>query len=208
MPNLRELLAAHAPLLLIDAASTRVQVGVFAADGSARWAASETEAGIGIFQCIDRLQVELPAIRGFAFCDGPGSMLGVRTAATALRTWCVLSLRPVFAYHSLAVVAAALRRPDVHFIADARRDSWHVVGTDRALRRVPTSELSGELVMPDGFRNWTPLPAGVASTPYTLEKLLPAVMDEDLFRATEAPDAFLHEAPSYVRWTPQIHRAP
>ena len=35
-----------------------------------------------------------------------------------------------------------------------------------------------------------------------------AFIDADLFRATDAPDAFLHEEPSYATWTPQIHRAP
>ena len=33
-------------------------------------------------------------------------------------------------------------------------------------------------------------------------------VDLDLFRPTDAPDAFLHEEPSYATWTPQIHRAP
>ena len=62
--------------------------------------------------------------------------------------------------------------------------------------------------MPEGFRHWSTLPAGVTRTPYVLADLLPAVADHDLFRATDAPDAFLHEEPSYVTWTPQIHRAP
>ncbi len=62
--------------------------------------------------------------------------------------------------------------------------------------------------MPDGFRHWSTLPAGVTGTPYVLADLLPKVADRDLFRATDAPDAFLHEEPSYATWTPQIHRAP
>ena len=73
---------------------------------------------------------------------------------------------------------------------------------------MPTAELAGELVMPEGFRHWTPLPAGVTSTPYVLADLLPRVADADLFRPTAAPDAFLHEEPAYATWTPQIHRAP
>ena len=67
---------------------------------------------------------------------------------------------------------------------------------------------AGELVTPENFRHWTPLPAEVRRVPYSLEALLPRVAGEDLFLPTEAPDAFLHEEPSYVTWTPQIHRAP
>lgn len=208
MPSLRQLLAAHAPLLLIDAAAARVQVGCFATDGTARWETSEAEAGIGVFRGLEALGVDLGAMRGFAFCEGPGSVLGIRTVAMALRTWTVLAPRPIFAYQSLAVVAHTLGRNDVGVIADARRDAWHHFALGGALRRVPAADLSGKLVMPENFRHWSPLPAGVSSVPYSLAELLPRLVDADLFRATTEPDAFLHEEPSYATWTPQIHRAP
>lgn len=208
MPNLRQLLAAHAPLLLIDAASAQVQVGLLAANGTARWATADEEAGVGVFHCVEQLDFKPGDAGAFIFCDGPGSVLGIRTVAMALRAWCVLTPRPVFAYHSLAVVAQALGRPGARVIADARRDSWHCLTTESALRRVPTAELGGDLVMPDGFRHWTPLPAGVTRVSYSLAELLPRVAEHDLFRATDAPDAFLHEEPNYATWTPQIHRAP
>lgn len=208
MPSLRQLLAAHAPLLLLDAASARVQAGWLPRDGAARWASSNDEAGVGIFRCVTALGVDPAAAGALVLCDGPGSVLGIRTSAMALRTWCVLRPRPVFCYHSLAVVAAALEAPGVTVIADARRDSWHCATAGSELRRVPTAQLPGGLMMPEGFRHWTPLPAGVTSTPYSLPDLLGRVETRDLFRPTSHPDAFLHEEPNYATWTPQIHRAP
>jgi tRNA threonylcarbamoyladenosine biosynthesis protein TsaB len=208
MPSLRQLLAAHGPLLLIDAASARVQVGLLSRDQPARWAASDDEAGVGVFRCLEQLAVQPADAGAFVFCDGPGSVLGIRTVAMALRTWGVLTPRPVFAYHSLAVVAQALGKPGATIIADARREAWHCISLDSGLRRVPAAKLAGELIMPEGFRHWSALPAGVTFTSYSLVELLPKVADRDLFRATETPDAFLHEEPSYATWTPQIHRAP
>jgi len=208
MSSLRQLLAAHGPVLLVDAASARVQVGLLSAGQPARWASSEEEAGVGVFRCVAQLGIAPGDVGAFVFCDGPGSVLGIRTVAMALRTWGVLAPRPVFAYHSLAVVAEALGRPEVTVIADARRDAWHCLSLGSGLRRVPAAELAGELVMPEGFRHWSPLPAGVTQTTYALAELLPRVEDRDLFRPTDAPDAFLHEEPSYATWTPQIHRAP
>ena len=120
----------------------------------------------------------------------------------------MLKPRPVFAYASLGLVAQALARPEVGVIADARRDSWHHFQLGRGLRRRVAGELGGALMMPENFRHWSPLPAGVERVPYVLADLLPQVPDADLFHATDAPDAFLHEEPSYVTWTPQIHRAP
>jgi tRNA threonylcarbamoyladenosine biosynthesis protein TsaB len=210
MPSLRHLRTQYASLLLIDAASSRVQVGWLNAGGD-RWQISDEEAGVGVFKGVETLGIELREIGGvdaFLFCEGPGSMLGIRTVAMALRTWNVLSPRPVFAYQSLAVVAEALADPNLTVIADARRDSWHALRLGGKLQRIPAAELAGTLATPDYFRNWSPLPPGVSRVPYSLAALLSKIADADLFRVTDAPDAFLHEEPSYVTWTPQIHRAP
>jgi len=212
MPGLRELLAAHAPLLILDAASTRVQVGACWSEGRTEWRTSDDEAGVGIFQCLEELPLPPGDAGAFVFCEGPGSMLGIRTAAMAIRTWNVLEPRPVFAYSSLALVAHALGNPDLGIISDARRDTWHHYRIGAGLRRIAaaelTSELAGHLAMPEHFRHWSPLPADVTRVPYSLAAMLPQVADAELFRATDAPDAFLHEEPSYVTWTPRIHRAP
>lgn len=206
MPSFRQI-SAHFPGLLIDAASSEIQVGLFQSDGSAQWQTSSDEAGIAVFQCIEKLGVDPQQINAFVFCEGPGSVLGIRTVAMALRTWTVLKPRPVFAYLSLAVVAHALCQDEFGVIADARRDSWHHYQIGRGLRRVTTAELVGELVMPENFRHWSPLPVAVRRVPYVLADLLPRVWDTDLLHATDSPDAFLHEEPSYVTWTPQIHQA-
>lgn len=194
--------------MILDAASANVQIGTWSGSGATRWETSVDEAGVAIFQCVEKLPVALAEIGAFVFCDGPGSVLGIRTTAMAVRTWCVLHARPVFAYTSLAVVAHALGEQDATVIADARRDSWHAYQLGHGLRRVPAAQLSGNLVTPENFRNWSALPAGVRRVPYSLAEALPRVADAELLQATDAPDAFLHEEPSYVTWTPQIHRAP
>ena len=210
MPSLRQLIAAHAPLLVLDAASSRVQAGWFAhaGAGGSRWATSDEETGVGLFRSIEALGVDVGEAGAFVFCDGPGSVLGIRTCAMALRTWNVLKPRPVFTYCSLATAAEALGRSDVSVIADARRELWHHFALGGVLRRVPVTELTGHLVMPENFRHWSQPPPGLTQVPYALADLLPRIMDADLFRPTDAPDAFLHEEPNYVTWTPQIHRAP
>lgn len=207
MPSLRQL-ENSTPLLVIDAASSEVQVGLVGADGQGRWATSRDEAGVGVFACLEQLGVDPGAVPAYAFCDGPGSVLGIRTVAMALRTWQVFAPKPIYAYGSLALVAHALGRPEVGAIADARRNAWHLYQIGRGLRRVPADDLPAELVTPESFRSWTPLPPRVARVPYSLADLLPRLADVDLFQSTTSPDAFLHEEPSYVTWTPQIHRAP
>lgn len=215
MSSLRQLLAAHPVLLLIDSASARVQAGLWTA-GETRppsWLASDAEASSAVFAHVEKLLadagLQITDVNTFVFCEGPGSVLGIRTAAVALRAWRVVQPDAICqAYQSLDLVAHALGRSDATVIADARRDTWHALRLGEPLRRVTAAELSGELVMPEHFRHWTALPAGVASTSYDLAALLPSLMDADLFRATAEPDAFMHDAPDYVTWTPQVHQAP
>ncbi|HEX3730782.1 MAG TPA: peptidase M22, partial [Opitutaceae bacterium] len=76
MASLRQVLGAHAPLLLIDAASARIQAGWWQAGAEPRWADSDAEAGVGIFRCVEALGADPARARGFAFCSGPGSILG------------------------------------------------------------------------------------------------------------------------------------
>jgi tRNA threonylcarbamoyladenosine biosynthesis protein TsaB len=208
MPSLDHILAAHAPLLLLDAASARIQAGWLPADAPARWASSEDEAGVGVFRCVEALGADLDAAGAFVFCAGPGSILGIRTVAMALRAWNVARPRPAFAYRSLELVAQALGRPGVGVIADARRDLWHLAELGRDLRRVTAAELPEVLAMPDGFRHWSPLPAAhLTRAPYLVSDLFaqPAVRAADLLQPAAEPDAFIPEEPAYAAWVPKMH---
>lgn len=215
MPSLRQVLAEHPSLLLIDSASARVQVGLWTKGPTwpPAWRTSDTEAGTGVFDCVEKLLKDadrrIADVNAFVFCEGPGSVLGIRTAAVALRAWRVINpSAAIYRYQSLDLVARALNRPEVNVIADARRDTWHVARVGAPLQRVPSAELRGELVMPEHFRHWTALPAGLGTTPYDVAALFTALADTDVLHPAPEPDAFLHEDPSYVTWTPQVHQAP
>ncbi|MEO6003967.1 MAG: peptidase M22 [Opitutus sp.] len=208
MSSFRQILAHHGSILLLDACSARIQVGWRDGPENEHWTESSEEAGLGLFKCLSELGVSLPDVSAFVFCDGPGSILGIRTSAVALRTWNVLTPRPCFSYHSLELVAHAQQRPELTVIADARRDTWHAVSLDTTLRRVAATELVGALAMPEGFRHWSTPPPRVEHVPYKVRSLISQCPDADIFRGADSPDAFLHEEPSYVTWTPQIHRAP
>ena len=157
-------------------------MGLAAGPQAWHWAAADEEAGVGLFRCLADLGVDPGTVRAFAFAASPGSVLGIRTAAVAIRTWCALAPRPVFAYQALELVAAACPRPEAAYIADARRGAWHHLRPGEPLRRVASADLAGPLVTPGGFRHWTALPAGVETVPYDLAELLPRAADRDLFR--------------------------
>lgn len=200
--------SAAGPAVLVDCASSVIQVAVLDPTGAHRWARSETEAGLGLFACVEELALDPAEVNAWVLCTGPGSILGIRTAAMALRTWLMLHPVPVHAYFSLALVAHAQPAPALPVIADARRETWHVFTQDHGLRRVSSVDVPSPCVMPRGFRHWSALPAGTTTTSYDLQELLPRVWNVPLLSPCPEPDAFLHEEPSYVTWTPQVHRAP
>ena len=210
MSSLRQILAAHAPLLMLDAASSRVQIGWFPTTDPAvaKWETADEEAGVGVFRCVEKLGLDLRRVGAFVFCDGPGSVLGIRTTAMALRTWNVVAPRPMFAYGSLALIAESLGEKKVRVIADARRELWHVIVRGGPLQRLPASALMGDLVTPENFRTWSTPPEKLTRVSYALNEIWPRVADADLLRTVPSPDAFLHEEPAYAMWTPNIHRAP
>lgn len=193
---------------MLDAASSRVQVGWIEVGGKEEWISATDEAGVALFRGVKDLDRNPTDAGALIFCEGPGSILGIRTAATAIRTWLTLHACPVYAYQSLDLVARSLNEPGTTVIADARRQLWHAQVVGQTLTRVPIEELTGRLVMPDGFRHWSAAPAGVETTPYDVAALFRATAEDDIFRLGEDPDAFLHSEPEYKTWTPQIHRAP
>jgi tRNA threonylcarbamoyladenosine biosynthesis protein TsaB len=150
-----------------------------------------------------------------AFCDGPGSVLGVRLAAATLRSWrAAHPALALYSFHSLPLLAVVESKNNgATIIADARRDTWHAVRPDspHMLLRLATAELAtlGALATPDNFRRWSALPEGVhpSCVAYSAASLLTSSPDEPFFAPASEPDAFMHEPPSYVAWTPHIHQA-
>tara|TARA_B110000305_G_C19431341_1_gene636423 strand:- start:1664 stop:2323 length:660 start_codon:yes stop_codon:yes gene_type:complete len=213
--SLTTILADHQSLLLIDASSQVIHVGWLRRDQPAEWISIEREAGTGLYILLEQAGLSPKEAGAFAFCEGPGSMLGIRTVATALRTWVALTPRPIFSYRSLDLLVHTEGRPGATFITDARRRSWHALTLDSAgqaqpLQRIPEGELpSDNLFIPSGFRTWTELPTPPPETvPYDPTQLSTKLADSDIFAVSTEPDAFQPEPPSYARWTPKVHQSP
>ncbi len=219
MPSLTQLLTSHDRLLVLDAASQDVQVGLLRAGFRDVWRHSPEEAGASIFtsteSLLDETGLQVGDIGAFVFCEGPGSTLGTRTIAMALRTWQVLAPRPAYSYQSLAVAARhawAKSRPRAFaVIADARRDTWHCqpVAADgrlAALQRAPVTALpAGELATPEHFRSWASPERPLGTCSYDLSQIFPVVADDDHFQRIESADAFQHDAPEYKKWSARVH---
>jgi tRNA threonylcarbamoyladenosine biosynthesis protein TsaB len=197
-----------------------LQIGLLSSEFPTLWEQIDDDAGRGLFSgtetMLTKTVTKIEDVGAFIFCEGPGSMLGTRTVAMALRTWLTLKSRPVFAYQSLALAALAewKRSPRAFaVVADARRESWHrqPIDTDGSLgllERYPTADLpAGNLFTPAGFRVWSKPPAHLAECPYAIDAFFACVNDADLFRRVETPNVLQQDAPNYKKWSAQPHSA-
>lgn len=226
MPSLRQLLVRHPVLLVVDTCAPRAEASLWLGGADEPGLAPVSTAGLegeasAVLPVAVARVLAAPAAGGrgisdldaVAFCDGPGSVLGVRLAAATLRAW--RAVKPelaLYSFHSLPLLAVS--NPGLAIVADARRDSWHAAlpTAPHELMRVPGAELAalGPLGTPEGFRRWSAPPPGVEPRPlpWSAGALLAAAPDAPFFQESPEPDAFMHEQPSYVAWTPRIHQAP
>ncbi|MFN5058183.1 MAG: hypothetical protein ACK5FI_09415, partial [Verrucomicrobiota bacterium] len=129
-------MSAPEPCLVLDgSARAGVRVGVLA---GGRWVGqgiSPDGALEGLFGCVEAALAEaklsLADIRSFALCVGPGSVLGIRIAALAVRSWSALEPRPIFVWESLSALArsalVAGEKGPFLVAVESRLKRWHAL---------------------------------------------------------------------------------
>lgn len=211
--------------LLLDASHPRIQTGILHKGEWSAWEEHTAEAEQSLFcsaeNCLKESGLTLQGLAGFLFCEGPGSVLGTRIVAMAIRTWRILatpSPPPVYAYQSLGLLAHFLLAegeiPPFGVISDARRNHWNLQEVDRsgqllALRRISSEELENfpaALWKPEERHVSQPLPETVKRIDYSLRACAPLFFEDPLLQQTEEPTPLLLQAPSYTKWEHQPQR--
>ena len=216
-----------ASYLLIDASSPNSAIVARLDDSGRAWAqfTEEPSAALeGIFTAAEQASPQFsPA--GFLFCEGPGSILGIRIAAAAIRGRNALGPTvPVLAFQSLRLIATLLLRrfpeeKNFSVLAESRMNAWNLLSVEggipaESFREVKTAELTNlslgkVFLLPQRRPAAPPIP----TTPVNPAQLLqddPAVFAEtpSLLRDCHGlPDATNTSAASgYAKWTPERHR--
>jgi tRNA threonylcarbamoyladenosine biosynthesis protein TsaB len=214
-------MSAPEPCLVLDgSARAGVRVGVLS---GGRWVGqgiSPDGALEGLFGCVEaalaEAKLKLGDIRSFALCAGPGSVLGIRIAALAVRSWSALEPRPIFVWESLAALArsalATGEQGPFLVAAESRLKRWHAleVGSDGSLGvpfEAEAAELnsSGRRVLASSDAASAVLTSHVAvAHPWSA---LPVFFSTPGFlREESAPDA-LNVANDFATWSGERHRS-
>lgn len=207
-------------LLLIDSASQRLCVSAFDATGSLATVVNLEDASMALFSSISDLlsEIDLPLdeLRAIAYCAGPGSMLGLRTAAMGIRAWQatgILDKVSIYSFTSLQIGAELIgsqEEGDFLLVTDARRNSWNAIerksgeiGEVKLISNESLEAYSGRIYTLTNFPSWAQ-----PAKPFTRLPYLP----ENVFREpgftqllNPAPDVELLSLRSseFAKWIPK-----
>jgi tRNA threonylcarbamoyladenosine biosynthesis protein TsaB len=208
------------PCLVLDG-SARVGVRIGVLQGG-RWVGegvADEGALEATFACAEtalrQAGLALADIRSFAVCVGPGSILGIRIAALAARTWATLEPRPIYVWESLAAVAqAALAAGQARPFAvalESRLKRWNTLvvapagalGAPAELEPEQVATLGLPIISTTGSASALFPGAQVVPTPWAALPTLFATTD--LLRAEAKPEA-LNPAATFATWDGERHR--
>lgn len=213
-------MAPAEPCLVLDGSARHgVRVGVLQ---GGRWIAeahSDEGALEATFACAEKALasagLKFADLHSFAVCVGPGSMLGIRVTAMAVRTWATLQPCEVWVWEPLVALAAAVRlRGEVgafSVVSESRLKRWHVVSVDAAGLSSPARECEVEQVAALSGRILTtviqaPQVLPVAQVVPEVWPDLPKVFAQaSVLRLEPKPEA-LNAAADFATWSGERHR--
>jgi len=213
-------MSAPEPCLVLDgSARAGVRVGVLS---GGRWVGqglSPDGALEGLFGCVEvalaEAKLKLGDIRSFALCVGPGSVLGIRIAALAVRSWSALEPRPIFIWESLAGIARSAltvgEQGPFLVAVESRLKRWHAleVSADGSLGAPFEAEAaqlnsSGHRVLASSEAAAGVLISHVA-VPHPWSALPTFFAQSGFLREESRPDA-LNVANDFAIWSGERHR--
>jgi tRNA threonylcarbamoyladenosine biosynthesis protein TsaB len=206
------------PCLVIDGSAREgVHVGIIL-DG--KWVA-ESSLSAGALEVttdlaadvLRKAKLKFTDIKSYAVCIGPGSMLGIRVSAMAVKTWATLYQRPIYVWESLNILAEfALSqgmKPPFAVINESRLKRWNMLLVKSSEQFEATRELEVDEVITLGLpvyvNHSTPLfPKAILATDIWMH--LPGLFEKsDCLRFESKPDA-LNPAADYAQWSGERHR--
>lgn len=211
-------------ILFLDASSVVVHIGILNDNKWIGYFRSEDPALQSLFQgvevCLQTAGLHLSDITGFAYCEGPGSLLGIRLVAMAIRAWKEQKTfmdSMVYAYNSFDVSLELIRK--IHnskepyaIVSQSAKGFWNFLSTDSS--KIQVSEFSeAELASFSGTlwlfkqkkihsceRNFQTL-----AFDYSLQQVPEIFYQGALLRPVDEPDAAFVREPEYVKWDSKRH---
>lgn len=213
-----------APTLVIDGSGSAVFAGVLGQDG--KWLAISEQDGTpleSLFPTVEATlkiaQLSLSDLRSFIYCEGPGSVLGLRLCAMAIETWSRLNPESAhyYAYNSLQLTAALIcvdtpNLDNALLVSDWKKGAWNAVkinqgqpGPTEVADDAMIADWTGPLYHLPQRKGWQKPPTGATTVEYCPQRLAEAL---NRLKPTEDVELYASGINVFQKWTPERHRAP
>jgi tRNA threonylcarbamoyladenosine biosynthesis protein TsaB len=214
------------PALVIDGSGSGLFAGVLNAHG--KWQARSTQTGAPLEQLFPTVEatlndanLTLPEIKSYLYCEGPGSVLGLRLCAMAIETWSRLypESAHLFAYNTLQLCAKLLRLDHslpakTLLVSDWKKGAWNAVeivdGETSATTVVDDDAIAnwdGAVYHLPQRKGWQKPPANAKSILYTPDRLPELIENTAWLRRTSEVELYSSGINTFAKWTPDRHRA-
>ena len=220
------MLTSNKASLVIDGSGSSVFAGLLDADK--QWLTKIEHVGAPLEELFPVIQLalfesglSLNDIGGYIYCEGPGSVLGLRLCAMAIETWTRLypESAQYYKYNSLQLSAHALlhANPDLQdalIVADWKKGAWNALYLRG--RRVGATEVIDDASLEDWGNLIYHLPQrkGWQSPPNKVQTLHydPSILDTihdalGLILMTDRIELYDSGINTFQKWTPTRHRA-
>ncbi len=175
----------------------------------------------GLAGCLREQDLAFQDLGTIYYCEGPGSSLGLRIAAMALKTWKAthpglrLSTCRSLPLHA-ALLAHSTETPECFtLVAQHRKGTWFSLQYDcndgsrlemNTLSDEEIPEIEGPVYHMKQRKFATEPPAHFLPLETSLEALPEILKITGLFRKVDHPEFFDTGIPPFKKWTPQRHR--
>lgn len=211
--------------LFLDASGVTTRVGVWQDARWLGWQESEASALEGLFAnaraALDEAKLPWAQLCGFIYIEGPGSVLGLRLAAMAIRAWQTddatrenTIARPVMTCGSMPLAAAlalasGARNPFTIF-TDAKQGFWQILEVTSpdlekifvtAPREIKETELpAGTLFHLPARKAWHQTPKHALTLPTSLREHPEVLALPHLLRPVATATPYAGRPPEYKKW--------
>lgn len=212
--------------LVIDSSGSSVFVGLL--NDQDKWLAKVNSEGAPLeelFTTVDaalsEARIELRNVSQYIYCEGPGSVLGLRLCAMAMETWSRLypNSAQFYKYNSLQLTALALQHSSSNLeealiVADWKKGAWNAlyikdgaVGSTEVIDDTTLANWTGSLYHLPQRKGWQSPPANTQTIAYDPTKLSQVRNHPTLLKKTDGIELYNSGINTFQKWTPERHRA-
>lgn len=221
------------PWLVLDTSTPTVKVGALYNNQWIAFVSSDRPTHEALDHAVrevsDACSCPPHRMAGFAYCQGPGSILGIRLAIISIKAWRALrpigeEPAPVYSFTSLEIAAETLAKSSgkstdpVAIVAEWKKNAWNTLTFSPDSRtEYPAIEVwdpdrlaswAHRIYVIEQRKQWTPLPPEVPRITPDPDCLIDPALRVRLLSPADTWPIYSPEEKQYIVWSGERHRAP